>query len=117
MSKNAKERKGPMLLHVITKKGKGYRYAEEHPDKYHGVSKFDIREGVQPSGKKSISAAVGEKLSQMACVDDRIVAITAAMPSGTGLNIFEKIIQIDITMLVLLNSMQLHFRQVLRKME
>ena len=79
-----------MLLHVITKKGKGYRYAEEHPDKYHGVSKFDIREGVQPSGKKSISAAVGEKLSQMACVDDRIVAITAAMPSGTGLNIFER---------------------------
>lgn len=79
-----------MLLHVITKKGKGYRYAEEHPDKYHGVSKFDIKVGVQPSDKKSISAAVGEKLSQMACIDDRIVAITAAMPSGTGLNIFEK---------------------------
>ena len=51
--KNAKERKGPMLLHVITKKGKGYRYAEEHPDKYHGVSKFDIKVGVQPSDKKS----------------------------------------------------------------
>ena len=88
--KNAKERKGPMLLHVITKKGKGYRYAEEHPDKYHGVSKFDIKEGVKPSDKKSISAAVGEKLSQMACIDDKIVAITAAMPSGTGLNVFEK---------------------------
>ncbi|RHQ99769.1 1-deoxy-D-xylulose-5-phosphate synthase [Peptoclostridium sp. AF21-18] len=88
--KNAKERRGPMLLHVITKKGKGYRYAEEHPDKYHGVSKFDIKVGVQPSDKKSISAAVGEKLSQMGCIDDRIVAITAAMPSGTGLNIFEK---------------------------
>ena len=88
--KNAKERKGPMLLHVITKKGKGYRYAEEHPDKYHGVSKFDIKEGVKPSDKKSISATVGEKLSQMACIDDKIVAITAAMPSGTGLNVFEK---------------------------
>ncbi|WP_300282359.1 1-deoxy-D-xylulose-5-phosphate synthase [Peptacetobacter sp.] len=88
--KNAKDRKGPMLLHVITKKGKGYRYAEEHPDKYHGVSKFDIKKGIQPSNKKSISIAVGEKLSQMACIDDKIVAITAAMPSGTGLNIFEK---------------------------
>lgn len=86
----AKKKKGPVLLHVITKKGKGYKYAEEHPDKYHGVSKFDIKEGVQPSNSKSISSAVGEKLVQMSAKDDKIVAITAAMPSGTGLDLFQK---------------------------
>lgn len=84
----AKNKKGPVLIHVITKKGKGYRYAEQEPNKYHGVSKFDIREGIKSSGVKSISAAVGEKLIDMANNDDRIVAITAAMPSGTGLNLF-----------------------------
>ena len=86
----AKKKRGPVLLHVITKKGKGYKYAEEHPDKYHGVSKFDIKEGVQPSNSKSISSAVGEKLVQMSAKDDKIVAITAAMPSGTGLDLFQK---------------------------
>ena len=86
----AKKKRGPVLLHVITKKGKGYKYAEEHPDKYHGVSKFDIKEGVQPSNSKSISFAVGEKLVQMSAKDDKIVAITAAMPSGTGLDLFQK---------------------------
>ena len=86
----AKKKKGTVLLHVITKKGKGYKYAEEHPDKYHGVSKFDIKEGVQPSNSKSISSAVGEKLVQMSAKDDKIVAITAAMPSGTGLDLFQK---------------------------
>ena len=84
----AKNKKGPVLIHVITKKGKGYRYAEQEPNKYHGVSKFDIREGIKSSGVKSISATVGEKLVDMANNDDRIVAITAAMPSGTGLNLF-----------------------------
>ena len=84
----AKNKKGPVLIHVITKKGKGYRYAEQEPNKYHGVSKFDIREGIKSSGVKSISAAVGEKLIDMDNNDDRIVAITAAMPSGTGLNLF-----------------------------
>ena len=84
----AKNKKGPVLIHVITKKGKGYRYAEQEPNKYHGVSKFDIKEGVKPSSTKSISAAVGEKLVDMASKDNRVVGITAAMPSGTGLNIF-----------------------------
>lgn len=88
--KRAKTKKGPVLLHVITKKGKGYKYAEEHPEKYHGVSKFDIKTGVASSGTKSISALVGEKLIQMADKCDNLVAITAAMPSGTGLNLFEK---------------------------
>ena len=84
----AKEKDGPVVVHVVTKKGKGYRYAEQEPNKYHGVSKFDIKEGIKSSGVKSISAAVGEKLIDMANNDDRIVAITAAMPSGTGLNLF-----------------------------
>ena len=86
----AKNKQGPILLHVITKKGKGYKYAEEYPDKYHGVSKFDIKEGVKPSSSKSISKAVGEKLINMAKQDNKVVAITAAMPSGTGLDLFEK---------------------------
>lgn len=85
-----KKRKGPTLIHVITKKGKGYRFAEDAPDKYHGVSKFDIKEGIKGSGSKSISLQVGQKLVQMANENDNIVAITAAMPSGTGLNVFEK---------------------------
>ncbi len=85
----AKSKKGPILLHVITKKGKGYRFAEEQPNKYHGVSPFNVKVGVQNSESISISQIVGEKLSEMADRDDRVVGITAAMPSGTGLNIFE----------------------------
>ncbi len=88
--KKVKDKKGPILLHVITKKGKGYRFSEEQPDKYHGVSKFDIKTGVSKSSSKSISALVGEKLSKMADINNRVVGITAAMPSGTGLNIFSK---------------------------
>ena len=85
-----KDYNGPVLLHVITKKGKGYRLAEEQPDKYHGVSKFDITQGVKSSNSISISQQIGKKLTSMASKDERIVAITAAMPSGTGLNIFEE---------------------------
>ncbi|MGL5330926.1 MAG: 1-deoxy-D-xylulose-5-phosphate synthase [Peptostreptococcaceae bacterium] len=84
----AKNRKGPKVLHVITKKGKGYKYAEEQPNIYHGVSKFDIKEGIQASSNKSISSVVGEKLVELGNSDNKIVAITAAMPSGTGLDIF-----------------------------
>lgn len=85
-----KNKKGPKLLHVVTKKGKGYKYAEEAPDKYHGVSKFDIKEGIKPSISQSISSQVGKKLIKMAHKDNEIVAVTAAMPSGTGLNLFER---------------------------
>ncbi|KPI54343.1 1-deoxy-D-xylulose-5-phosphate synthase [Clostridioides difficile] len=88
--RKAKHKKGPVLLHVITKKGKGYRFAEEQPDKYHGVSKFDIKTGVTSSKVKSMSVSVGEKLVDMASNNEDIVAITAAMPSGTGLNLFER---------------------------
>ncbi len=88
--RKAKHKTGPVLLHVITKKGKGYRFAEEQPDKYHGVSKFDIKTGVTSSKVKSMSTSVGEKLVDMANENEEIVAITAAMPSGTGLNLFER---------------------------
>ncbi|MFI3210564.1 MAG: 1-deoxy-D-xylulose-5-phosphate synthase [Peptostreptococcaceae bacterium] len=86
----AKEKEGPVLLHVITKKGKGYKLASDEPDKYHGVSTFDIKEGIKATTNKSISNFVGEKLSQMADRNEKIVAITAAMPTGTGLNNFSK---------------------------
>lgn len=81
---------GPKFIHVKTVKGKGYRFAENNPENYHGVGKFDYKVGVLPSDKKSISSVVGMTLSEMANYNERIVAITAAMPTGTGLNIFEK---------------------------
>ncbi|MDU6248498.1 MAG: 1-deoxy-D-xylulose-5-phosphate synthase, partial [Paeniclostridium sordellii] len=88
--KKAKRKNGPTLIHVITKKGKGYKFAEDQPHKYHGVSKFDIKTGLNPSSTKSISKVVGDKLIQLASKDEKIVAITAAMPSGTGLIDFGK---------------------------
>ncbi|MGL5749820.1 MAG: 1-deoxy-D-xylulose-5-phosphate synthase [Paraclostridium sp.] len=84
----ANKQDGPVILHVITKKGKGYKFAEQEPHKYHGVSKFDIKIGIQESSNKSISSAVGDKLIDLANKDENVVAITAAMPSGTGLNKF-----------------------------
>lgn len=84
----AKKKKGPVLIHVITEKGKGYKFAENEPDRYHGVSKFNIEEGIKSSKGESISSFVGKKLVNMADNDESIVAITAAMPSGTGLNQF-----------------------------
>jgi 1-deoxy-D-xylulose-5-phosphate synthase len=85
---------GPILVHVVTKKGKGYAPAEASADKYHGVVKFDVVTGEQ---KKSNSKApsyqkvFGESLIAEAKKDKRIVAITAAMPSGTGVDLFEKV--------------------------
>jgi 1-deoxy-D-xylulose-5-phosphate synthase len=85
---------GPILVHVVTKKGKGYAPAEASADKYHGVVKFDVITGEQ---KKSNSKApsyqkvFGESLIAEAKKDKRIVAITAAMPSGTGVDLFEKV--------------------------
>jgi 1-deoxy-D-xylulose-5-phosphate synthase len=86
-------RNGPILVHVVTKKGKGYAPAEASADKYHGVSKFNVLTGEQ---KKSNSKApayqkvFGESLIAEAKKDNRIVAITAAMPSGTGVDLFAK---------------------------
>jgi 1-deoxy-D-xylulose-5-phosphate synthase len=82
---------GPVLLHVVTQKGKGYKPAEESDDKYHGVSKFDVVTGAQVKGKAnapSYTSVFAKGLIREAEEDDRIVAITAAMPSGTGLDRF-----------------------------
>jgi len=80
----------PIFLHCITKKGKGYEPAEKSDDKFHGVNKFNIETGqsVNKSNKKSYSKVFGETLSKVAETDEKIIAITAAMMSGTGLDIF-----------------------------
>ncbi len=89
--KIAKEVKGPVLVHIITKKGKGYKFAEENPDKFHGISPFNIETGekLAPS-KKDYSKVFGEKLIELAKKDEKIVAVTAAMKDGTGLKEFAK---------------------------
>lgn len=87
----AKQIEGPKFIHVKTVKGKGYKYSEECPENYHGVGKFDFKEGVKKSNVRSISSIVGITLSEMANYNDKVVGITAAMPTGTGLNIFEKL--------------------------
>ena len=82
---------GPILIHVVTKKGKGYAPAEQSADKYHGVQKFDVITGTQakaPPGPPAYQNVFGEALSKAADTDERICAITAAMPSGTGLDMF-----------------------------
>ncbi len=82
---------GPILLHVITQKGKGYAPAESSSDKYHGVAKFDVETGQQHKPKANAPALTkvfGQSLVAHARNDDKIVAITGAMPSGTGVNIF-----------------------------
>ena len=84
---------GPILVHVVTKKGKGYAPAEAADDKYHGVQKFDVVTGTQvkaPPGPPSYQNVFGETLAKLAVTDARIVAITAAMPSGTGVDKFAK---------------------------
>ncbi|MEM7696142.1 MAG: 1-deoxy-D-xylulose-5-phosphate synthase [Pseudomonadota bacterium] len=83
----------PILVHVVTQKGKGYAPAENSADKYHGVSKFDVITGKQSKGVSnapSYTKVFGQQLTEEARNDDRIVGITAAMPSGTGIDIFQK---------------------------
>jgi 1-deoxy-D-xylulose-5-phosphate synthase len=84
---------GPVLVHVVTKKGHGYAPAEQSADKYHGVTKFDVMTGAQAKPKAtapSYTTVFAKALIAEAEHDDRIVAITAAMPSGTGLNLFQQ---------------------------
>jgi len=92
--KNLREAEtGPILLHVVTQKGKGYPPAETSADKYHGVVKFDIATGAQAKAKSnapSYTKVYAQSLIKEARKDPRIVAITAAMPSGTGLDLFGK---------------------------
>ncbi len=86
----AKEMQTPVLVHVISKKGKGCKYAEEHPDKYHGVGKFDPVTGEMPAPKPCFSSVFGNKLMQIAEINHGVVAITAAMCEGTGLTAFSE---------------------------
>jgi 1-deoxy-D-xylulose-5-phosphate synthase len=92
--KNVRDaKKGPILVHVVTKKGKGYAPAESAADKYHGVNKFNVITGDQVKPKPNAPAytrVFAEALIQQARTDDRIVAVTAAMPSGTGLDLFSR---------------------------
>ena len=84
---------GPVLIHVRTQKGKGYKPAEESGDKYHGVTKFDVSTGEQSKSKSntpSYTKVFAETLIKHAEQDTKIIGITGAMPSGTGLNLFEK---------------------------
>jgi 1-deoxy-D-xylulose-5-phosphate synthase len=88
---NIKELTGPVLVHVITKKGKGYRFAEENPLTYHGVAPFNVETGKDispPSDIPTYTKVFGRTLVQLAQADSRIVAVTAAMCEGTGLNQF-----------------------------
>ncbi len=84
---------GPVLIHVVTRKGSGYPPAEKSADKFHGVSKFDVVTGVQPTKKGNVpsyTAIFSKSLIHEAETDEKIVAITAAMPSGTGIDTFAK---------------------------
>jgi 1-deoxy-D-xylulose-5-phosphate synthase len=92
--KNVRDMKnGPILVHVVTQKGKGYEPAEKSADKYHGVVKFDVATGAQQKSKTAApqyTKVYAESLIKEARKDGKIVAITAAMPSGTGLDLFQK---------------------------
>jgi 1-deoxy-D-xylulose-5-phosphate synthase len=84
---------GPVLIHALTVKGKGYAPAETSADKYHGVARFDVATGAQARGRSNAPAyttVFGQALTRAAAEDPRIVAITAAMPSGTGLDIMAR---------------------------
>ena len=86
--------RGPVLIHVVTQKGKGYAPAEAAADKYHGVSKFDVITGAQAKAKPnapSYTSVFADALVREATEDDRIVAVTAAMPDGTGLTKFQTV--------------------------
>ena len=91
MLKITKELEGPVLLHVLTKKGKGYKIAEENPDKFHATGPFDIETGKSKKEKsKDYSKVFGDKLVALAEENDKIVTITASMKDGTGLTRFAK---------------------------
>ncbi len=90
---NLRSVEGPVLVHVVTRKGKGYPPAEKEPGKFHGVGPFDLKSGATTGGKggaKSYTAVFGETMVRLGEEDDKIVAITAAMPDGTGLTPFSK---------------------------
>lgn len=87
-----KELDEPVVIHVVTKKGKGYEFAEEQPNKFHGIAKFDLKTGevLKKSGKITYSKAFGEAITNIARTNKNVVAITAAMTDGTGLKKFAR---------------------------
>ena len=87
----ARDLRAPVLVHVLTKKGYGYSFAEKHPSKFHGIGKFDPKTGESLSGKvKTYSDVFGESMVQLAEENPKVCAITAAMPGGTGLLSFRE---------------------------
>ena len=86
----AKKENSPVLIHVVTKKGKGYQPAEDNPGEFHGIGKFDIDTGEPISSHKGFSAEFGKYMTELAETDDKLCAITAAMANGTGLKDFSK---------------------------
>lgn len=92
MLEYAKNIDGPVLVHVITQKGRGYEPAEKNPDKFHGISAFDVETGTKlpsaPAGVKTYTEVFSSTMLELAAQDERIVAISAAMPDGTGLTAF-----------------------------
>lgn len=92
--KNLMTLKEPILLHVVTKKGKGYKFAEEDPTSFHGTGPFNIDTGIKAKDKKAktctYTSSFGKKITELARKDKKIVAITAAMPDGTGLSTFAR---------------------------
>lgn len=95
----SKQIKEPVLIHVLTKKGKGYEIAEQNPDKFHATSPFDIETGKPKKPKsKDYSKVFGEKLVSLAKENPKIVAITASMKDGTGLTEFAKEFPKDFSM-------------------
>ena len=93
--RNSEHLEGPVLIHVLTLKGKGYEFAEKDPAYFHGVGSFDVRTGVPPEKKPekpvpSYTSVFGRTMMDLAAKDDRLFAITAAMPEGTGLTAFSK---------------------------
>ena len=89
---SCKQMNSPVLIHVLTQKGKGYRFAEEKPSKFHGVGRFDPKTGVpEKKACRTFSDAFGQTMVGLAHTNDKICAITAAMPGGTGLLDFKKL--------------------------
>lgn len=84
----AKEERKPVLIHAITKKGKGYLPAEQHPGVFHGIGRFDPKDGTTPEPKKTFSACFAESLVEIASVNEKVCAITAGMTEGTALTEF-----------------------------
>ena len=90
--RNVSRLKGPLLVHVITRKGKGYTHAEDDPERFHGISTFELTTGNSLSrGKKTYTDVFGDTIVDLAKMDERVVAITAAMGLGTGLDKFSAI--------------------------